>query len=119
MFGTDYETGDGTCVRDYVHVMDLAAAHLGALSALLEGHPGGGFNVGTGVGTTVREVLAAIERVTGLAVPHEAAPRRDGDPAALYAKADRIRAEFGWSPRYTAIDDIVETAAMWAKRPRY
>ena len=119
LFGTDYDTRDGTCVRDYVHVLDLAQAHLLALQALLDGHPGGGFNVGTGVGTTVREVLASIERVTGLPVPHAPADRRPGDPPALFAKAERLQAAFGWEPRYTHIDDIVRTAAGWAQAPRY
>jgi UDP-glucose 4-epimerase len=119
LFGTDYDTRDGTCVRDYVHVLDLAQAHLQALQVLLDGHPGGGFNVGTGVGTTVREVLASIHRVTGLPVPHEPADRRDGDPPALFAKADRVREALGWEPKFTDIDDIVATAAEWARAPRY
>lgn len=119
LFGTDYDTPDGTCVRDYVHVLDLADAHAKALDALMAGHPGGGFNVGTGVGTSVREVLASIARVTGRPVPHSPAPRREGDPPALYAKAERIQDELGWTPAYTHIDDIVRTAAQWAESPRY
>ncbi len=119
LFGTDYDTRDGTCVRDYVHVLDLAQAHLDALNVLLDGHLGGGFNVGTGVGTTVREVLASIERVTGTPVPHSEADRRDGDPPALYAQADRVREALSWEPRFTDIDDIVRTAADWARSPRY
>ena len=119
LFGTDYDTRDGTCVRDYVHVLDLAQAHLDAVNVLLDGHLGGGFNVGTGVGTTVREVLASIERVTGMPVPHSEADRRDGDPPALYAKADRVRQALSWEPRFTDIDDIVRTAAAWARDPRY
>ena len=119
LFGTDYDTPDGTCVRDYVHVLDLADAHAKALDALMQGHPGGGFNVGTGVGTSVREVLASIERVTGRPVPHEAAARREGDPPALYARAERLGEVFGWEPQYTHIDDIVRTAALWAETRRY
>jgi len=119
LFGTDYDTPDGTCLRDYIHVLDLAEVHRLALEALVAGDPGGAFNVGTGVGTSVREVLASIERVTGMAVPHAEAERRPGDPPALYAAAATVRARFGWHPQYTHIDDIVRTAAAWARSPRY
>jgi len=119
LFGTDYETRDGTCVRDYIHVLDLAEAHLAALDRLLQGDAGDAYNVGTGLGTTVREVLEAVGRVTGTAVPHVEAERREGDPPALYAAADKIRSKLGWQARWTDIDDIVRTAATWARTPRY
>ena len=119
LFGTDYDTRDGTCIRDYIHVLDLADAHVRALNHLLEGAKGNAYNVGTGVGTTVREVLAAIGRSLGTEVPHGVAARRDGDPPALYAKAERIRSELEWSPQWTGIDAIVDTAVKWAKAPRF
>lgn len=114
LFGDDYETRDGTCIRDYIHVLDLADAHIRALQHLLNGHKGNAYNVGTGVGTTVREVLASIERCLGTAVPHTVADRRQGDPPALFAKAELIQAELGWTPRWTNIDDIVGTALKWS-----
>jgi UDP-glucose-4-epimerase GalE len=119
LFGTDYPTRDGTCVRDYIHVLDLADVHRLAIDSLMAGDAGRSFNVGTGVGTTVREVLASVERVTGLPVPHGVAPRRDGDPPALFAAAESVRTAFNWAPKYADIDAIVGTAAAWAKRPRY
>jgi len=119
LFGTDYETRDGTCIRDYIHVLDLADAHIKALNRLLNGHKGDAYNVGTGVGTTVREVLAAIGRTLGTEVPYGIAERRPGDPPALYAAADKIRKELEWEPQWTEIDAIVRTAAQWSKAPRY
>ena len=119
LFGTDYETRDGTCIRDYIHVLDLADAHLKALNRLIEGDSGNAFNVGTGVGTTVREVLSSIERCLGQPVPHEVADRRAGDPPALFARADRIQESLGWQPKYNDIDDIVKTALTWAQAPRF
>lgn len=119
LFGEDYDTRDGTCVRDYIHVRDLASAHLLAMQRLLDGDAGDAYNVGTGLGTTVREVLGAVERVLGLPVPHHVAARREGDPPALYAKADKIRQALGWQPRHVDIDDIVRTAADWARAPKF
>ena len=119
LFGDDYPTRDGTCIRDYVHVCDLADAHRRAVERLLEGDPGDAYNLGTGQGTTVRELLAAVEAVLGRPVPHAVAPRRDGDPPALYAVAARARQALGWEPRYTDIQEIVRTAAVWASAPRY
>ena len=119
LFGTDYDTRDGTCIRDYIHVLDLADAHVKALNHLLDGSSGNAYNVGTGVGTTVKEVLEAISRTLGTEVPHDVADRRPGDPPALYAKADTIRSELGWEPQWTDIDAIVATAAKWAKNPRF
>jgi UDP-glucose-4-epimerase GalE len=119
LFGDDYETRDGTCVRDYIHVLDLAEAHRLAMERLLDGDPGDAYNVGTGVGTTVREIMEAIHRVSGRPVPHAVAARREGDPPALYARADKIQQALGWEPRWLKIDDVVQTALRWARSPRY
>jgi UDP-glucose-4-epimerase GalE len=119
LFGRDYPTPDGTCIRDYVHVCDLASAHRAALDRLAAGNPGRAWNLGTGRGTSVLEVLQAVERVTGRAVPVEDASRRDGDPAQVWASADRAMSDLSWTPNYTRIDDIVETAWRWATSPRY
>ncbi len=112
VFGTDYPTPDGTCVRDYIHVDDLAAAHVLALGAI---EPGSKlvFNVGVGRGYTVREVIRTVEEVTGLKVPVREAPRRSGDPPALVADASKIRAELGWAPKYDTLRSILETAWRW------
>jgi len=114
VFGTDYPTPDGTCIRDYIHVEDLCAAHLAAMEAL---RPGDArfYNLGIGRGYSVKEVLDSAQRVTGLEVPVEYGPRRAGDPAVLFANADKIRQELGWAPRYTEIDSIVATAWNWLK----
>ena len=113
VFGTDYPTPDGTCVRDYVHVTDLARAHVLALGHLEGGGAPGMLNLGTGRGNSVREVLGAVERASGRPVPWEAAPRRAGDPGALVAAAGRARAVLGWTPQLTDIDTIVGTAWRW------
>jgi UDP-glucose-4-epimerase GalE len=113
VFGTDYPTPDGTCVRDYVHVADLADAHVLALEALRAGAASGVYNLGSGRPASVRQVIAAVERVTGRAVPWVAAPRRVGDPAVLAAASQRARRELGWRPRYEALEPIVETAWRW------
>jgi UDP-glucose 4-epimerase len=112
IFGDDYSTVDGTCVRDYIHVSDLASAHVLAVRSLLSGGGSQTFNVGTGSGFSVRQVIDAAERVTGKRVPFETSPRRSGDPAELVADSSQIRQVLGWQPRYTEIDRIVETA--WA-----
>jgi len=111
VFGTDYPTPDGTAVRDYVHVNDLGEAHLLALGQLDRGNVT--YNLGNGAGHSVKDVIAAVERVLGRPVPHEFGPRRAGDPAVLVASSERIRHETGWSPRFAALDDIVRTAADW------
>ena len=119
VFGDDYPTADGTCERDYVHVSDLAAAHLRALEALETGAATRVYNLGTGRPHSVREVILAVERVTGRRVPTEPAPRRPGDPAVLCASADRIDRELGWRPAYVRLDEVVETAWRWhAAHPR-
>ncbi len=113
VFGDDYPTPDGTCLRDYVHVTDLAAAHLLALDALRAGAASTFYNLGNGRPTSVRDVLSAVERVTGRPVPHDVQPRRDGDPPALYASSDRARQTLAWRPRFEEIEVIVETAWRW------
>jgi len=113
VFGDDYPTPDGTCVRDYVHVCDLADAHLLVLDALERGSCR--YNLGNGRGHSVREVVAAAERVTGLRVPRRIGPRRPGDPAVLVASSERIRRELGWSPRFPDLDDVVATAWAWRR----
>jgi UDP-arabinose 4-epimerase len=117
IYGNDYPTPDGTCVRDYIHVQDLAAAHVRALERLLGGAGPMALNLGTGRGRSVREVVEAVERVTGLTVPCRERPRRAGDPPILVADARRARAELGWLPEISDIDTIVATAARWARRP--
>lgn len=112
IFGTDYPTPDGTCVRDYVHVEDLADAHLSALEALEEGRFQA-YNLGTGRGTSVREIIDAAGRVTGREIPVREAERRPGDPPVLYADPSRIQRALGWQPKYTRIDDIIATAWAW------
>jgi UDP-glucose-4-epimerase GalE len=113
IFGEDYPTPDGTCLRDYIHVCDLADAHLKALAALAAGRPSQAYNLGTGTPHSVREIIAAVERVTGRPVPYTAAPRRPGDPAVLYAGASKAKAELAWTPRFADLDAIVGTAWRW------
>lgn len=115
VFGTDYPTRDGTCVRDYIHVEDLADAHVRALAHLTAGGDTVALNVGTGVGSTVLEVIEATERITGEAVPHELADRRPGDPAATWAANDLARSTLGWEPTL-GLDDIVASAWDWFNR---
>ena len=115
VFGTDYPTPDGTCIRDYVHVEDLCAAHIAAIEALRPGDTRF-YNLGIGRGYSVKEVLDAANRVTGRKIPVDYGPRRPGDPAVLYASADKIRVELGWSARYTQIDPIVASAWNWHQR---
>ena len=118
IFGTDYDTPDGTCVRDYVHVCDLADAHILCLQRLLDGGPSGAYNLGTGHGYSVREVVDAAERVIGRDVPRVESPRRPGDPPELVASAEKIRDELGWLPEHSSIEDILATAWNWQKKLR-
>jgi len=113
VFGEDYDTPDGTCLRDYIHVTDLATAHVLALGSLREGGASAVYNLGNGRPTSVREVLDAVARVTGRRVPYERGDRRPGDPGVLYASSDRIRRDLGWQPRYEDIETIVRTAWRW------
>lgn len=112
VFGDDYPTPDGTCIRDYIHVEDLAAAHISALSRLGSGVKFQ-LNLGTGSGFTVRQVIEACEHVSGRKIAYRIAPRRAGDPPALVANAERARRELAWQPKYTTIESIVETAWRW------
>ncbi len=112
IFGDDYDTRDGTALRDYVHVLDLADAHVRAIERLVGGGDSIAANLGTGDGTTVKELLAAVERVTGKAVPAAITPRRAGDSPALLANNAYARAALGWSPQ-RSLDDIVASAWRW------
>jgi UDP-glucose 4-epimerase len=112
IFGNDYPTPDGTGIRDYIHVLDLAAAHARALDFLAAGQPSDVFNVGTGQGASVLEVLAAARRLSGQAVPAEVVPRRPGDPAAVFADNRKAREVLGWRPRY-GLEQIIATAWQW------
>jgi len=112
IFGQDYPTSDGTCVRDYIHVSDLAKAHLLALDALGT-HSKLIYNLGSGKGFTVREVIDSVRRVTGKPIAVEELPRRDGDPAVLVASSEKIAAELGWKPDFPNLDDIIASAWAW------
>ena len=116
IYGTDYATPDGTGMRDYIHVEDLATAHLDALDYLRGGGASTVLNVGYGHGYSVREVLHSVERVSGQRLTIREEPRRPGDPPALVARAERIRSELGWSPRLDDLDTIVRTALEWERR---
>jgi UDP-glucose-4-epimerase GalE len=113
IFGEDYPTPDGTCLRDYVHVSDLADAHVRALQRLEQGGASATYNIGTERPSSVRQVLAAVERVMGRPVPSRSAARRPGDPAVLYASAARIRADLGWAAQRPSLDTIVSDAWRW------
>ena len=115
VFGADYGTQDGTCVRDYIHVTDLADLHVAVLRGLEDGHPGGVFNCGSGRGISVREVIAAVSREAGVDFPVRDGPRRPGDPPVLVADPARLRLEFAWSPRYDDIGVIARTALAWER----
>ncbi|HVT07712.1 MAG TPA: UDP-glucose 4-epimerase GalE [Polyangia bacterium] len=119
VFGTDYPTPDGTAVRDYVHINDLAAAHVAALRHLAGGGASFVANVGIGRGYSVKEVMATVEKVAGLPVPHQLAPRRPGDSPVLVADPSRIRGLLGWKPQYAELEEIVAHAWKWEqRRPR-
>jgi UDP-glucose 4-epimerase len=113
IFGTDYETPDGTCVRDYIHILDLAEAHLLAVKHLRKDGDSRHYNLGNGQGFSVKQVLETVEKVSGKQVPHENAARRPGDPAKLIASSDRIREDWSWSPTMPKLETIVETAWTW------
>ncbi len=119
IFGEDYPTPDGTCLRDYIHVTDLADAHLRALAHLQHGGPSATYNVGTERPASVKEVIASVDRATGRSVARRSAARRPGDPAILYASAARIRADLGWTPKRPDLDTIVADAWRWhSSHPR-
>lgn len=113
VFGDDYPTPDGTCLRDYVHVTDLADAHVRALEAIVDTGKSGAYNLGTGHPHSVKAVIDTVERVTGKAVPWTLGPRRAGDPAVLYAAPQKAQTHLHWTPRYAALDVIVDTAWRW------
>lgn len=119
VFGSDYDTPDGTCIRDYVHVVDLCRAHLLALHSLLKGGASAAYNLGSGKGFSVKEVVSAAERIAGRTIPIVAAPRRAGDPARLVADSTLIRRRLDWRPQYDHLDTIIKHAWAWEqKRPR-
>jgi UDP-arabinose 4-epimerase len=117
IYGTDYPTRDGTAIRDYIHVSDLAEAHVRALGHLAAGGDSAALNLGTGNGCSVREVIAAVERIGGRAVPQREAARRPGDPPELVADPALARARLGWQPRHSDLDTIIGTALAWETRP--
>jgi UDP-glucose 4-epimerase len=115
IYGTDYPTPDGTCIRDYIHVTDLASAHLLALDALGH-HSRLVYNLGNGLGFSVRKVIDVARRVTGHPIPAVESPRRSGDPAKLVASSEKIRRELGWRPKFPDLESIVATAWEWHRR---
>lgn len=115
IYGDDYKTPDGTCVRDYIHVMDLAQAHRLAIEYLMAGNDNNIFNLGNGVGFSVKEVVECARKVTGEAIPAEIAERRAGDPAVLVASGEKARDILGWKPQYDELEKIIETAWKWHK----
>lgn len=115
VFGTDYPTPDGTCLRDYVHVDDLSRAHIAVFDKLAAPGAQYFYNLGTGTPTSVKEVINAVEKVSGLKVPVTYAPRRAGDPPALFANAVKAKTELGWTPKFQTIEPIIETAWRWHK----
>jgi len=119
VFGDDYQTVDGTAIRDYIHVDDLAEAHLLALEALLKGKPSSVYNLGNGSGFSVLEVIKTTEKVIGMKVPYIIGPRRAGDPAVLVASAEKAKADLNWKPRYGNLETIIETAWRWHRDHRY
>jgi len=112
IYGDDYATPDGTCIRDYIHILDLAQAHMKALDAPESGH----YNLGTGNGLSVKEIIAAARRVTGKEIKVEVAPRRAGDPARLIACSDRAKKMLGWAPEFESADAIIESAWKWKRK---
>ena len=115
IFGTDYPTPDGTCIRDYIHVVDLANAHLCALNYLREGGESNFFNLGSGTGFSVKEIITAAEKVTGKKIKTEIGTRRAGDPAQLIASSDKARKILHWTPKFTDVEKIISTAWNWHK----
>ena len=113
IFGTDYPTPDGTCIRDYIHVTDLATAHVKALQHLLGGGQSGAFNLGTNKGSSVLEVVHALEEASGKKIPTTLSPRRAGDPAMLVANANKAMQTFNWQPTHSSLDEIARTAWAW------
>lgn len=119
LFGDDYDTSDGTCIRDYIHVMDLASAHLKALDFMTVNPGAHAFNLGNGAGFSNLEVVETARRVTGHPLPVEMAPRRAGDPARLVADSTRARKDLGWTPEHPDLADIIKSAWLWHQNPAY
>ena len=116
IYGTDYDTPDGTCIRDYIHVTDLAEAHILAVEYLAKGGESNIFNLGNGVGYSVREVIETARRVTGHPIPATEVPRRAGDPARLVASGEKAKNILGWEPKIKQLDEIVESAWKWHRK---
>jgi len=119
VFGDDYDTPDGTCIRDYIHVNDLSSAHRLALENLFAGADSNFYNLGTGKGVSVKEIIDASEKVTGKPIKYEVVDRREGDPAILFADSAKARAELGWKPEFMDIEDTISTAWHWEQNRRY
>ena len=115
IFGDDYDTKDGTCVRDYIHVTDLAQAHILAVKYLMDGGKSDVFNLGNGVGFTVKEVIETARKVTGHPIPAVISPRRGGDPAKLIASSEKAKSILGWKPEHADLEEIIATAWKWHK----
>ena len=113
IYGTDYDTPDGTCIRDYIHVTDLAEAHILAVEYLMKGGESNVFNLGNGVGYSVREVIETARKVTGHPIPAVEIPRRAGDPARLVASGEKAKTVLGWEPKITSLEDIIRSAWVW------
>jgi UDP-glucose 4-epimerase len=116
IFGDDYDTHDGTCIRDYIHVTDLVDAHILAIEKLRRDNTSGTYNLGNGNGFTVKEVIEAARKVTGHPIPAQIAPRRTGDPAKLVASSEKAMKELGWKPRYTTLEQMIESAWKWFQK---
>ncbi|MBT2678795.1 UDP-glucose 4-epimerase GalE [Bacillus sp. ISL-35] len=116
IFGDNYDTSDGTCIRDYIHVTDLANAHILAIQRLREGESSTVYNLGNGNGFSVKEVIEVSRKVTGKAIPAEVAPRREGDPGRLVASSEKAARELGWEPKYSALETMIESAWKWFQK---
>ena len=119
LFGDDYDTPDGTCIRDYIHVNDLSNAHRLAMEKLLNGAGSNFYNLGTGKGASVKEIIDVSEKITGKSIKREVAQRRPGDPPVLFADNKKAQLELGWKPEYNKVDDIITTAWYWEQNRRY
>jgi len=116
IFGTDYKTPDGTCIRDYIHVLDLIDAHIRAIE-YMENNPANEFNLGTGIGLSVKQIIEAVEKITGKTVPVVLGERREGDPSELVAKAGKANKELGWIPQHSDIEDVIKSVWEATKNP--
>lgn len=119
VFGTDYDTRDGSCIRDFIHVLDLAQAHWLGLKHIMDGNPSDCFNLGSGDGFTVLEMIDALAKVSGKPVPHVLAGRREGDPAVLVASSEKAKRVLGWTPKYSSIEGILTDAWNWENNRKY